>query len=89
MSLDVATEVGRKVRGLNGETALALQASTILEGSRCSSTAFDLLGPATGLTSSADWFLNSTKEEDGDVSPEALLMPAWLRPLDFKSVFVK
>ena len=80
MSLDVATEVGGKFRGLNGEP-VAFHASTVLEGSRCSSRGLDLSWPATGLISSVDLVLNSTEDDDGDVSPEALLMPSWLRPL--------
>ena len=85
MSLEAATEVGRKVRGLKEDAALALHASAGLEVSRCSSRALDLSWPATGLTSSVDWFLNSTADDDGDVSPEALPMP-W--PLQSKLVFV-
>lgn len=76
MSLEVATEVGRKFRGLKGEFACVFHVSLVLEGSRCSSRALGFSGPATGLTSSVDWVLNSTEDDDGDVSPEALLMPS-------------
>jgi hypothetical protein len=68
---EVATEFGRKVRCLNGEPVF--QVSTVLEDSRCSSRALGLSGPATGLTSSVDWVLNSIADDDGEVSPEALL----------------
>jgi len=69
---DVATEFGRKIRCLKGETVVQL--SIVREDSRCSSRAFGLSGPATGLTSSVDRVLNSTDDDDGEVSPEALLM---------------
>ena len=79
MSREAATELGRKFRSLKGEAAA--HASAVLEDSRCSSRAFGLSGPAAGLISSADWLLNSTDDDDGDVSPEALLMLGWLSPL--------
>jgi hypothetical protein len=77
MSLDVATEFGRKVRGL--KEAPVFQVSTALE--YCSSRGLGFSGPATGLMSSLDWFLNSTEDDDGEVSPEASFMPGRLRPL--------
>ena len=72
-------DVGRKFRDL--KDVPAFQDSTFLEYSRSSPGALILSGPAAGLRTSDDAFLNNGAELDGDVSPDALLMPAWLRPL--------
>jgi hypothetical protein len=77
-------DVGRKFRDLSGVPGL--QVSTFLEYSRGSPGALNLSGPAAALSTSDDGFLNSGAELDGDVSPDALAMPAWLRPLLLVSI---
>lgn len=71
ISLDVATELGRKVRGLKKGPEFQLSPALVY----CCSRALVLSGSATGSKTSADWFLNSTEDDEGEVSPEALLMP--------------
>ena len=74
MSREVATELGRKLRDLNCVTGF--HESIFLEDSRSSPGALFLSDPAAGLSTSVDGVLKSGAELDGDVSPEALLMPA-------------
>jgi hypothetical protein len=79
MSLDGAKGLDWKLRDLN--EAPAFQESAFVGYSRCSPGALVLSVPAAELRSSDDEFLNKGAEPDGDVSPDALAMPAWLRPL--------
>jgi hypothetical protein len=74
MSLESVKGFGRKVRDLRG--LLAFQYSVVLEYSRGSPGALVLSGPAAGLRTSEDEFLNSGAEPEGEVSPDALAMPA-------------
>ena len=75
-------ELGRKFRGLKG--APKFQTSVLLEVSRSSPGALFL--SAAGLMTSLDELLNSGAEFEGDVSPDALLMLAWLIPLLLVSI---
>jgi hypothetical protein len=79
MSLEDANGVDRKFRGL--KEGPAFQDSTFLEYSRSSPGALTMSGPAARLRTSDDEFFNSGAELDGEISPDALAMPAWLRPL--------
>jgi hypothetical protein len=84
MSLVFAMVLGRNFRSLKGVPAFQL--STFLEDSRSSPGALFLSEWAAGLSNSDDGFLNSGAEFDGEVSPDALLTPAWLSPLPFVSI---
>ena len=74
MSLEGAIAVGRKFRGF--KEVPVFQDSTFLEYSRNSPGALNLSEPAMELRTSDDEFLNNGVEPDGDVSPDALPMPA-------------
>lgn len=75
MSPDGPKEPGRrKLLGL--EAVLLVQDSTFLEYSRSSPGALILSRLDAGLRISEDVVLNKGAEFDGDVSPEALPMPA-------------
>jgi hypothetical protein len=84
MSLVISMVWGRNGRGLNGVPAFQL--STFFDDSRSSPGALFLSELAAGLRISEDGFLNSGAEFDGEVSPDALLTPAWLSPLPLVSI---
>jgi hypothetical protein len=67
-------EVVRKFRDLKGEPAF--QDSIFLDVSRSSPGALVLSGPVVESRHSEDVFLNKGAEVDGEVSPDALPMPA-------------
>jgi hypothetical protein len=74
MSLEDEKIAGRKFRDL--KEVPAFQDSTFLEYSRSSPGALILSGAVAELRTSDDEFLNNGAEPDGDVSPDALAMPA-------------
>lgn len=74
MSLEGVIAVDFRFRDLKGVPAF--QDSTFLEYSRSSPGALILSGPTAELRTSEDAFLNNGAELDGDVSPDALPMPA-------------
>jgi hypothetical protein len=76
MSLERAKGFDRKLRDL--KEAPAFHVSAFLEYSRSS---LFLSAPAAEVRSSDDEFLYNGAEPDGDVSPDALAIPAWLSPL--------
>lgn len=77
-------DVVRRFRDRKGVPAF--QESAFFDVSRSSPGALGLSGPIAGFSPSEDAFLNSGAEVEGDVSPDALLLPAWLRPLLFVSI---
>jgi len=77
-------DVVRKFRDLKGVPAF--QDSALL-GLLCSSPGALILSEAIAeFSTSEDAFLNNGAEVDGDVSPDALLLSAWLIPLPFVSI---
>jgi hypothetical protein len=75
MPLVFVVVLGRNFRVLSG-----------VDDSRSSPGALFLSELAAGLRTSEDGFLNSGAEFDGEVSPDALLRPAWLSPLPVVSI---
>jgi hypothetical protein len=63
-----------------------LQESNFLKWSRCSPRALNLSGPTVELSTSDGEFLSTGAELEGDISPDALAMPAWLSPLSLVSI---
>lgn len=78
-------ELGRNARGFDG--APMLQRSAFLEGSRCSPGIRFLSEAAEGLETSFGGLLNNIAGFGGDVSPDALLVAAWFKPLSLVSTF--
>jgi hypothetical protein len=74
MSRGMVMVFGRRFRDLNG--VAVFQRSVFLDESRNSPGALCLSEPAPERKNSVDGFLSSGAEYDGDVSPDALLIPA-------------